>query len=56
MMEMPTPCPQCGDTVEFDSMNVCDGCRNLYCKHCLNQSWELCDKCVDDENEIEEEE
>lgn len=36
-MDMPTPCPGCGDTVEFDEMlahpnefntMVCDSCHN----------------------------
>lgn len=45
-MEMPTPCPKCGDTVEFDDMNPCDRCKVIFCNKCLAQPWDTCELCA----------
>lgn len=46
-MEMPTPCPQCGECVELNDMNPCDSCEVLYCEQCLEEPWIDCQRCID---------
>jgi hypothetical protein len=52
-MEMPTPCPTCGNIVELNDMNTCGTCKKLYCDECLERPWGDCDDCqnlIDDED------
>lgn len=43
-MDMPTPCPSCGDVEEFDNMRFVDG--ELCCEECYLHS-HICDWCGD---------
>ncbi len=46
MMEEPTPCPGCGDIVEFAAMRRCRRCDELFCPVCLDALRE-CAACVE---------
>lgn len=51
IMEMPTPCYQCGKIVELNDMNNCYTCRNGFCSDCLDRPWEFCENCKEIDNE-----
>ena len=41
-MDMPTPCPECGETKDFSEFRhnpTCDDCLSKYCDNMI------CDKC-----------
>lgn len=47
MMEMPTPCPGCGEIVEFDDMIGCRTCNYLFCRDCIGKD-RVCGNCEDE--------
>lgn len=52
-MEMPTPCPSCGETEDLDDMKKCRTCRELFCRSCITRE-RKCPDCAAEEEEENE--
>lgn len=48
-MDMPTPCPYCGEISDFADFRTCGECDEMGCRECIPQAWGACPSCSDDD-------